>query len=138
MKLHLPKGLLVAVLATFVTGWAAWGADRWSMPTFGGPEYTWTGEGGDSNYATAENWKEGSAPARTSTQGPVLVFDNVTATVEGGANVNTSDSGGIKVTGNSIVSCSLGAWAGAIYVEESSVLTTSYVVEKLQVMQEKI
>ncbi len=126
MKLHLPKSLFAAVLATFVAEQAAWGADQWNKPTFGGPVYTWTGEGDGSNYTNSENWKEGSAPGRSSSQGPVLVFDNVSATVNGGTGVDTSDFGGIKVTGNSNVSCSVGRWAGAIYVEEGSVLTTSY------------
>ena len=127
MKLHLPKGLLVAVLAAFAMGQTAWGESiQWKTPTYGGPEYTWTGAAGDNRYETDNNWKGNSKPTRSNNKGPLLLFDNVTATVSGGGGVDTSDSGGIKVTGNSSVTCTLGRWAGAIYVEEGSALTTSY------------
>ena len=92
-------------------------------PAFGGPVYTYSTEKSgfvdtDGNTAT---------PARGNNKGPVLVFDNagtVTANIPNA--LDTSDSGGIKVTGNSVVTCSLGRWAGAIHVGEGAVLNTTY------------
>ena len=104
---------------------ASYAADQWGTPTYGGPEYIWTGAAGDNQYTTGENWQGGAAPSRTATQGPVLIFDGVTATVQGDAQ-NSSDAGGIKAINGSVVSgASLGEWGGAIYVEEGSSLVTS-------------
>ena len=94
-------------------------------PAFGGPIYTYSTEKGgfvDADGNTAN-------PARTDdkTKGPVLVFDNVgTVTGNISEDLNTSDYGGIKVTGNSVVTCSLGGWGGAIHVGEGAVLNASY------------
>ena len=123
MKLHLPKALFTAVVAACSVAYAA---DQWDGPTYGGPEYTWTGLAGDNKYETVANWKDGKSPDRANSNGPVLIYNNTTATVTGGGGVDTSDRGGIKVTGNSVVTSTIGRWAGAIYVEEGSVLTTDF------------
>ncbi len=95
------------------------------QPMFGGPVYT---------YSTDDNGflDENDAPATPSRQpvgsdsvGPVLVLEDV-GEVEATNTVNTSKSGGIKVTGDSKVTCSLGEWGGAIYVGAGAELTTTY------------
>ena len=93
-------------------------------PAFGGPEYTYSTEKGgfvDAGGNTAN-------PARSDGKGPTLIFDNV-GTVTANAGTDTSDSGGIKVTGNSVVTCSLGGWGGAIHVGEGAVLNATYSVQ---------
>ncbi|MBQ3218549.1 MAG: PEP-CTERM sorting domain-containing protein [Akkermansia sp.] len=122
MKLHLPKMLLTVVLAACSVSYAV---DQWATPQFGGAVYTWTGNGDDDNYATETNWSGGVPNHPSGGNGPVLVFDGVSVNVSGGDGVDTADSGGIKVIGDSVVSCTLGRWGGAIYVEEGSELTTS-------------
>ncbi|MCI7697978.1 MAG: hypothetical protein MSQ05_01080 [Akkermansia sp.] len=93
------------------------------QPVFGGPVYT---------YSTVDNvFLDGhsapSVPARTGddSMGPVLIFENV-GEVTVTNTVSTSESGGIQVTGNSQVTCSLGGAGGAIYVGEGAELTTTY------------
>ena len=95
------------------------------QPMFGGPVYT---------YSTTDNGfldedDQPATPARkpvgSDSVGPVLVFEDVGEVVATNT-VNTSKSGGIKVTGNSKVTCSLGDWGGAIYVGEGAELTTTY------------
>ena len=129
MKLHLPKTLLAAVLTA---GSLVTATDQWALPSFGGKEYTWTGAAGSMNYTDAGNWAGDIAPS-SSTNGhggkgksPVYIFDGVTGIISEGSGVDTSDYGGIKVTGNSNITCSIGRWAGAIYVEDGSTLSTSY------------
>lgn len=67
----------------------------------------------------------GSAPSRVDNKGPHLIFNGVDVTVTG-TPPNTSDGGGISVTGNGSVSVGLGQWGGNVYVEKGSSLTTSF------------
>ena len=127
MKLHLPKLLLTAVLAACGTAYAA---EQWTTPAFSTNKYTWTGAAGDNQYKTAANW-DGGTPGRVNNNGTgaVLTFDNVSATVVNGTldqTYDTSDGGGIVAINNSNVTCTMGRWAGAIYVEEGSTLSTSF------------
>lgn len=120
MKLHLPKMLLSAVLAV-VTGTSMAVADQMSKPAFGGTEWTYSTE--DGLFHNGESTI--AAPVRDSNGGPVLVFDNV-GTVTANAGADTSDAGGIKVTGDSIVTSNLRSYAGAIEVGEGATLNASY------------
>lgn len=120
MKLHLPKMLLSAVLAV-VTGTSMAVADQMSKPAFGGTEWTYSTE--DGLFHNGESTI--AAPVRDSNGGPVLVFDNV-GTVTANAGADTSDAGGIKVTGDSIVTSNLYSYAGAIEVGEGARLNASY------------
>ncbi len=142
MKLHLPNRLRRALLACLVTvggltatltstSWAATAADLWQTPGYGGPVYTWTGGGGDDKaVGTAANWQnasgEAAAPARADGKGPELVFNGVGTLVTTGNPPDTSDAGGVSVSGNSNVTVALGSWGGAIYVEAGSVLNASF------------
>lgn len=119
MKLHLPKMLLSAVFAV-VTGTSMAVADQMSKPAFGGTEWTYSTE--DGLFHNGESTID--APVRDS-KGPVLVFDNV-GTVTANAGADTSDAGGIKVTGNSVVTSNLYSYAGSIEVGEGAVLNASY------------
>ncbi|MCC8125667.1 MAG: hypothetical protein LIO47_09655, partial [Akkermansia sp.] len=74
---------------------------------------------------TAGNGEGGSAPSRVDNKGPHLIFNGVDVTVTG-TPPNTSDGGGISVTGNGSVSVGLGQWGGNVYVEKGSSLTTSF------------
>ncbi|WP_354830782.1 autotransporter-associated beta strand repeat-containing protein [Akkermansia muciniphila] len=133
MRLHLPPSLRSALLASLVSfsgfsmysAQAATSADFWQAPAFGGPEFIWTGDGEGDAIGTGANWQGGTAPARQDNKGPHLVFDNKTVTVTG-TTPNTSDGGGVTVTGNSNVTVSLGQWAGSVYVEDGSTLSTSF------------
>lgn len=107
---------------------AATSADFWQSPVFGGAEFIWTGGGDNAAVDTAANWQGGAAPSRVDNKGPHLIFNNATVTVTGNP-PNTSDAGGISVTGNSNVTASLGSYAGSIYVEEGSSLSTSFGVQ---------
>ena len=104
---------------------AATSADFWQAPVFSGPEFIWTGDGEGDAVDTAANWQGGAAPSRVDNKGPHLVFDNKTVTVTG-TTPNTSDGGGVTVTGNSNVTVSMGQWAGGVYVEDGSTLSTSF------------
>lgn len=142
MKLHLPNRLRRALLACLVTvggltatltstSWAATADDLWQTPGYGGPVYTWTGGGGDDKaVGTAANWQnasgEAAAPARADNKGPKLVFDGVGTVVTTGNPPDTSDAGGVSVSGNSNVTVALGSWGGAVYVEAGSVLNASF------------
>ena len=133
MRLHLPPSLRSALLASLVSfsgfsmysAQAATSADFWQAPAFGGPEFIWTGDGEGDAIGTGANWQGGTAPARQDNKGPHLVFDNKTVTVTG-TTPNTSDGGGVSVTGDSKVTISLGQWAGSIYVGDGSTLSTSF------------
>ncbi|MCI7698073.1 MAG: autotransporter domain-containing protein [Akkermansia sp.] len=98
------------------------GYDPWlNQPMFGGPVYTYsTASGGFKNAAG-----EDANPDRGGKGGPLLVFDSV-GVVSAKNTKNTSDYGGIKVTGHSAVSCDLSEWAGAIHVGTGSILNVSY------------
>ena len=121
MKLHLPKMLLSAVLAV-VTGTSMAVADQMSKPAFGGTEWTYSTEDGLFHKADGTT---SANPGRADGKGPVLIFDNV-GTVSASASGDTSDAGGIKVTGNSIVTSNLRSYAGAIEVGEGATLNASY------------
>lgn len=114
MRLHLPPSLRSALLASLVSfsgiysySHAATSADFWQIPDFGGPDFTWTGAGEGDAVGTAGNWEGGSAPSRVDNKGPHLIFNGVDVTVTG-TPPNTSDGGGISVTGNGSVSVGLG------------------------------
>ncbi len=56
-----------------------------------------------------------------------MVFNNVgTLNVSGGDGVDTSDGGGVVVTGDSNVTVSLGRWAGDVSVGAGSILNTNF------------
>ncbi len=121
MQLHLPKMLLSAVLAV-VTGTSMAVADQMSKPAFGGTEWTYSTEDGLFHKADGTT---SANPGRADGKGPVLIFDNV-GMVSASASGDTSDAGGIKVTGNSIVTSNLRSYAGAIEVGEGATLNASY------------
>lgn len=132
MRLHLPPSLRSALLASLVSfsgfysySHAATSADFWQAPAFGGPDFTWTGAGGGDAVDTAGNWEGDAAPSRQENKGPHLIFNDVDVTVTG-TPPNTSDGGGISVTGNSNVSVSLGQWGGSVYVGAGSTLSTTF------------
>ncbi|WP_300811391.1 hypothetical protein, partial [uncultured Akkermansia sp.] len=132
MRLHLPPSLRSALLASLVSfsgiysySHAATSADFWQIPDFGGPDFTWTGDGEGDAVGTADNWEGDAAPSRVDNKGPHLIFNGVEVTVTGNP-PNTSDGGGISVTGNGSVSAGLGQWGGNVYVEKGSTLTTSF------------
>ena len=95
------------------------------QPMFGGPVYTYSTT--DNGFLDEDDHPATPArkPVGSDSVGPVLVFEDVGEVVATNT-VNTSKSGGIKVTGNSKVTCSLGDWGGAIYVGEGAELTTTY------------
>ena len=135
MKLRLPSKLqaaliaaLAAVSSTAYSGTIGETVTPYTLPQNGGTVHQWTGGAGTTDSQSDANWTNGK-PARSNNLGPVLVFDgaNVTLTNVNGS-IDTSDSGGIKVINNSIVTANslLGRWAGSVYVEEGSELTTSY------------
>lgn len=110
MRLHLPPSLRSALLASLVSfsgiysySHAATSADFWQIPDFGGPDFTWTGDGEGDAVGTADNWEGDAAPSRVDNKGPHLIFNGVEVTVTGNP-PNTSDGGGISVTGNGSVS----------------------------------
>ena len=133
MRLHLPLPLRSALIASLVSfagfssfsAHAATSADFWQAPTFGGPVFTWTGAGEGDAVNTAANWEGDAAPSRQGNKGPHLIFNDVDVTVTG-TPPDTSDDGGVSVTGNSNVSVSLGQWGGNIYVGSGSILSTSF------------
>lgn len=132
MRLHLPPSLRSALLSSLVSfsgiysySHAATSADFWQIPGFGGPDFTWTGDGEGDAVGTAGNWEGDAAPSRVDNKGPHLIFNGVDVTVTG-TPPNTSDGGGISVTGNGSVSVGLGQWGGNVYVEKGSSLTTSF------------
>lgn len=132
MRLHLPPSLRSALLASLVSfsglysySHAATSADFWQAPVFVGSDFTWTGAGEGDAVGTAGNWAGDAAPSRVDNKGPHLIFNDVDVTVTG-APPNTSDGGGISVTGNSNVSVGLGQWGGSIYVGAGSTLSTSF------------
>lgn len=135
MRLKLNKTLRAALIAaiaavssTAYSGTIGETVTPYTLPQNGGTVHQWTGGAGTTDSQSDANWTNGK-PARSSDMGPVLVFDgaNVTLTNVNGS-IDTSDSGGIKVINNSIVTANslLGRWAGSVYVEEGSELTTSY------------
>ncbi len=139
MKLHLTRGLRtalaarLAVIPAFATittgvltigtfacsiGQQAVAADAmYTIPDYGGTEYTWT---------SGTNWNDGTDdPVRSNNKGPVLIFDDAgTINVSRNEAIDTSDSGGIKVTGDSDVTVSAGRWGGSLYVGVGAVLNT--------------
>ncbi len=87
------------------------------------------GSGSWSKYdASTGSWTENSTPERSSNRGPILVFDNVGTVTSANCGVDTSDGGGIKVSGNSIVTVNHtkggDTWGGSLWVEAGSELTT--------------
>ncbi len=98
---------------------------QFTEPTFGGT--VWTYDVSQSTFTKADGTTS-NTPARENGKGPELVLDNV-GTVTANAGADTSDSGGIKVTGNSTVTSSLGGWAGSIYVGDGSVLNAGFAAQ---------
>lgn len=129
MKLHLPKVLRVAVLTAVAGMGAAYATDMYTQPTFTksdgttGPEYTWDND----HWVNSEGQQ--ANPARTATEGPLLIVNDAGTATNSVSIPDTSDYGGIKVTGNSNFTTSLGSWAGSIYVGKGSALSASYNVD---------
>lgn len=117
MKLHLPKLLLTAVLSTIS---AVSVSAQMSTPEFGGSEWTYN----NGTFSKADGTTN-NTPGRENGNGPVLIFDNV-GTVTGNAGGDTSDKGGIIVTGKSVVTSNLNGWAGSIYVGKDATLNATY------------
>lgn len=153
MKLRLPNKLVAAIMAAAspvlfqtlstatvgaaavaavaaVSGQQAVATDLYTQPAFGGTIYTWTGgsETAPTNFQEGANWSGGSVPGRSGGKGPVYVFDGKSVTLTNcKTNLDTSDSGGVKVlNGANVSGLSLGQWAGAVYVDANSVLSATY------------
>ena len=95
----------------------------WEKPAFGGTVWTWNTA---TNLFDADGRTSTILPARDTYTGPVLKFNNV-GTVSIPASNNTSDDGGVWVIGkNSKVSVPLGAWAGAVLVEDYAYASVSW------------
>lgn len=95
----------------------------WEKPAFGGTVWTWNTA---TNVFDADGRTSTILPARDTYTGPVLKFNNV-GTVSIPASNNTSDDGGVWVIGeNSKVSVPLGAWAGAVLVEDYAYASVSW------------
>ena len=95
----------------------------WEKPAFGGTVWTWNTA---TNLFDADGRTSTNLPARDTYTGPVLKFNNV-GTVSIPESNNTSDDGGVWVIGeNSKVSVPLGAWAGAVLVEDYAYASVSW------------
>ncbi len=132
------KCLLACSMPTLATGALAVGtlaftlapqaqAEASSLPAFGGTEFRWnqSSEVWQKWNSTIGTWRPAtSGPVRDNGKGPVLLFDNV-GEASTTSTVDTSDGGGIKVTGKSTVTvASAGSCGGSLYVENGSMLTT--------------
>ena len=144
MKPRLPLSLRNALLATFSTisiclmssSYAGAEGTPWLQPEFDGPVFTWTGADADAatDAQKTGNWAEGKKPARegegANAKGPHLVFDNQTVSLTNQEDVNSSDGGGITVTGaGSNVTAGLGSWGGSVYVGAGATLSTSFGIQ---------
>ena len=129
MKLHLPTILRAAVLAAVAGMGGSYATDMYTQPTFTkndgttGPEYTWVNGHWVNSGGTQAN------PGRADSKGPLLVVNDAGTATNSVSIPDTSDYGGIKVTGNSNFTTALGGWAGSIYVGEGSALSASYSVD---------
>lgn len=95
-----------------------------TAPQFGGTVWTWNT--GTSKF-DAEGQESTEMPDRDN-YGPVYKFENVgTVTTAVNTNTDTSDKGGIWVTGNgSNVTSNIGRWAGSIRVDEWAIASVNY------------
>ena len=128
MKLRINAKLRAALIAAISTvGFTltqAQAATQYSTPTYGGAEYVWHGDHWEYPEGTTVN-----NIARVNSKGGVMVIDNA-GTVSNPVGVaDTSDYGGVKVTGATNFTTSLGSWAGSIYVGEGSALSVNYGVD---------
>ena len=128
MKLRINAKLRAALIAAISTvGFTltqAQAATQYSTPTYGGAEYVWHGDHWEYPEGTTVN-----NIARVNNKGGVMVIDNA-GTVSNPVGVaDTSDYGGVKVTGATNFTTSLGSWAGSIYVGEGSALSANYGVD---------
>ncbi|MDO4953959.1 MAG: hypothetical protein Q4E43_02310 [Akkermansia sp.] len=128
MKLRINAKLRAALIAAISTvGFTltqAQAASQYSTPTYGGAEYVWHGDHWEYPEGTTVN-----NIARVNNKGGVMVIDNA-GTVSNPVGVaDTSDYGGVKVTGATNFTTSLGSWAGSIYVGEGSALSVNYGVD---------
>ena len=128
MRLHLNKKLRAALIAAITTVGTtlplAQAATQYSTPTYGGAEYVWHGDHWEYPEGTTVN-----NIARVDSKGGVMVIDNA-GTVSNPVGVaDTSDYGGVKVTGATNFTTNLGSWAGSIYVGEGSALSANYGVD---------
>ena len=133
------KFLLTSLLAAATMSATAYSDESVTWNVDSGHVYKWTGNAGGDAFATANNWVTGTysggnvefgsntgTPSRTSNKGYVLYFDSGVE-VSGGGDSDTSDGGGIWVTGTgNTVTVSMGRWAGSIQVDAGNVLTTSW------------
>ncbi len=122
MKLQLPKMLRAAVISVVAGGAYTASAELMSSPEYGGTMWTYSTSDGLFHDATGN---ASSTPGRADNQGPVLVFENV-GTVTADAGEDTADAGGIKVTGDSVVTSNLRECAGSVFVGENASLTVTY------------
>lgn len=83
---------------------------------------SWKSDAQTSEISNANNWTNG-APVRNASSGPDITFNNVGMLNLSGILPDTSDGGGIHVSGNSTVSLSGNRWGGNIDVEKGSSLT---------------
>ncbi len=91
----------------------------------------WTGgagptEGNTYELGNAGNWSNG-IPSRGNGQGPDVIFNNAGTVNVNGAMVDTSDGGGITVTGNSNVTIGGTRYTGNVTVGSGSTLNLGQV-----------
>ncbi|MCQ2366397.1 MAG: hypothetical protein MJ056_04465 [Akkermansia sp.] len=128
MKLRINAKLRAALIAAISTvGFTltqAQAATQYSTPTYGGAEYVWHGDHWEYPEGTTVN-----EIARVNNKGGVMVIEDA-GTVSNPVGVkDTSDYGGVKVTGATDFTTNLGGWAGSIYVGEGSALSANYGVD---------
>lgn len=91
----------------------------------------WTGgagptEGNTYELNNADNWSNG-VPSRGNSQGPDVIFNNSGTVNVNGSMVDTSDGGGITVTGNSNVTVGGTRYMGNVTVGSGSILNLGQV-----------
>ncbi|MBT8777490.1 PEP-CTERM sorting domain-containing protein [Akkermansia muciniphila] len=91
----------------------------------------WTGgagptEGNTYELGNADNWSNG-VPSRGNGQGPDVIFNNSGTVNVNGSMVDTSDGGGITVTGNSNVTVGGTRYMGNVTVGSGSILNLGQV-----------
>ena len=125
MKLRLNSklraALIAAVTAVGFTLTQAQAATMYTLPTYGGAEYVWHGDHWEYPEGTTVN-----NISRVNNKGGVMVIDNAGTVTNPVGVADTSDYGGVKVTGATNFTTYLGGWAGSIIVGADAVLNASY------------
>ena len=126
---------LIAASAMTATAWADEPTIEWSGPAFKWDDTnkTWITGSWDSETKSFD-WTDttSTSPDRANNKGPVYYFGDTETglkelTFSGQGGVDTSDGGGIVVTGTgNTVNISAGRWAGSIQVDAGNILNTSW------------